>query len=650
MKYIIKRICIGTVMSIYAASIACLPVCAEDEEDIKIAGIDDRVNDEESVEESDEEVIYESLYSTWTGILGDGTRCYYDEAGQKVTGLQEIDGYTYFFNEEGILQSGWQCVGEKEYYFSIETGERYENRTEIIDEVEYSFDNEGNVDVILADIEKEEIPSNEEIVQKKDDVISMQDEKIKAYKVGWITDNTNGKKYYILPNGKKHTGWLSFGKTYYYCGDDGAIVHGKRQVGNAWYYFDELGIRQQSKWIVENGKKKYYALPDGKLREGWLSFGKTYYYCRLGGDVAYGKLKIENSWYYFNESGIRQQSKWITENGKKKYYALPDGKLREGWLSFGKTYYYCRLGGDVAYGKLKIRNAWYYFDELGVRQQNMWVKENGKNKYYALSDGKLRTGWLSFGTTYYYCKNDAEIMRSQTDYPIEGVKYTFDANGVMKREGGWGSYNGNKYYKNPAKGMPYKNQWVSFGKTYYYANAKGHMVSGWQTIGGYRYYFDPGTKIMARNTTIDGIRIGADGKADTVYAKAANILNRVGWNLSAAFNWSANMPYSWTSATAAPGSEWFANYGFTNGYGDCYVMAGSFCYLARALGYEAHQMDGYVPSRGGGRTPHSWVEVVINGSTYVFDPDFTHETGRNGYQISYGTSGTWIYSGYYRMN
>lgn len=57
-----------------------------------------------------------------------------------------------------------------------------------------------------------------------------------------------------------------------------------------------------------------------------------------------------------------------------------------------------------------------------------------------------------------------------------------------------------------------------------------------------------------------------------------------------------------------------------------------------------------MPSRSGGATPHSWVEVVINGSTYVFDPDFTHETGRNGYQISYGTSGTWVYSGYRRIN
>lgn len=57
-----------------------------------------------------------------------------------------------------------------------------------------------------------------------------------------------------------------------------------------------------------------------------------------------------------------------------------------------------------------------------------------------------------------------------------------------------------------------------------------------------------------------------------------------------------------------------------------------------------------VPLRSGNMGVHSWVEIDMNGSTYVFDPDFTHESGRNGYQISYGMSGTWRYSNYYRMN
>ena len=219
----------------------------------------------------------------------------------------------------------------------------------------------------------------------------------------------------------------------------------------------------------------------------------------------------------------------------------------------------------------------------------------------------------------------------------------------MKKEGGWGSYNGHRYYKNPSTGFPYTG-WISFGSTYYYADRHGWLVTGWQTIGGYRYYFYPSTYVMARNATIDGVYIGSDGKVSTVYTYAINVLNQVGWNLRAAYNWSASLPYYRMDSSPSQGSEWFALYGFENHTGNCYVMAATFYYMAKVLGYDAHQVAGYVPKIGGGVTPHSWVEIVINGTIYVFDPNFTNETGGNGYQIRYGTSGTWMYSSYYRMN
>ena len=72
-------------------------------------------------------------------------------------------------------------------------------------------------------------------------------------------------------------------------------------------------------------------------------------------------------------------------------------------------------------------------------------------------------------------------------------------------------------------------------------------------------------------------------------------------------------------------------------------MAAMFCQMARTLGYDAHQISGKVPLRSGEKGPHSWVEIEINGTVYVFDPDFTNETGRDGYKIQYGQKGTWIY-------
>ena len=609
-----------------------------------------------------------------------GYKYYCDESGNRVVGLQKIDDKTYFFDEQGYMQMGWQNVEEHRYYFDIDSGVRYENQICEIDGIEYEFDVEGNARELKKDennqngndnVEETEgitngtekqsglsgklaLPSKEQTVSKgwveesdntfyydadgnkvtgmhkigrkiyyfeekngsgalvKASWVTVNDKKYYAMpdgslKIGWLSfgdeyyycgedgsivygkhkiddkwycfdekgirqtgwietedgkrcyglpdgslregwlsfgstryycdDNAiivtgiytvdgivyhfddsgklilvksgwheiDGKRYYGLPDGTYRVGWLSFGNTYYYCGKDGAIVYGKHKIDGKWYHFDENGVRQTG-W-VEIDNEKYYGLPDGSLREGWLSFGNTYYYCGKDGAIVYGKHKIDGKWYYFDEKGVRQVG-WIETDGKK-YYGLPDGSLREGWLSFGDTYYYCEKDGAIIYGKNKIGGKWYYFNEKGVRQTGWIETEEGKS--YGLPDGSLRVGWLSFGNIYYYCDNTGIVVID--DYAIDGILYTFNKNGVMQKKKGWGEYQGNKYYFNPETGFPYKG-WVTFGSTHYYADNRGIMVKGWYYISGYYYYFYPDTCIMARNTTIDGYKIGADGRRE----------------------------------------------------------------------------------------------------------------------------------------
>jgi uncharacterized protein YjdB len=135
-----------------------------------------------------------------------------------------------------------------------------------------------------------------------------------------------------------------------------------------------------------------------------------------------------------------------------------------------------------------------------------------------------------------------------------------------------------------------------------------------------------------------------------IYAK--DKLNQVGWNLKSAFNYAASLTYYSGVSVPAAGQhlEEYAKYGFAYGKGNCYVMASVFCQMARELGYECYLVEGYVPKRGGGTTVHGWTEIVVGGRTYVCDPDFTNETGKNGYMITYGTSGTWVYQKYSRVN
>ncbi len=170
------------------------------------------------------------------------------------------------------------------------------------------------------------------------------------------------------------------------------------------------------------------------------------------------------------------------------------------------------------------------------------------------------------------------------------------------------------------------------------------------TVG---YFSAQYVKIVSGDVnTIKKAEIDTSGMTEAE-KRAKQVLDSVGWDLKAAFLWSAQkLPYQTLSYSAANGyvhSEWYANYGFVNMKGNCYVMASTFYKMAKLLGYDAYFVEGYVKTNSGGNSPHGWCEIVIDGTTYVFDPDFQHEYGRNGYQITYGASGTFKYVDYKRV-
>lgn len=88
-----------------------------------------------------------------------------------------------------------------------------------------------------------------------------------------------------------------------------------------------------------------------------------------------------------------------------------------------------------------------------------------------------------------------------------------------------------------------------------------------------------------------------------------------------------------------PGGNWTVPYAIemeSTGSGNCYRFAALFMWCARALGYSANAICGQVPAAAGGLTPHGWVEVYLNGQTYVCDPDLAHELpGHNWYMTTY---------------
>lgn len=162
-------------------------------------------------------------------------------------------------------------------------------------------------------------------------------------------------------------------------------------------------------------------------------------------------------------------------------------------------------------------------------------------------------------------------------------------------------------------------------------------------------------QIVPKNTTAPGAHSNYFVKKTPAQERVDNgaqgVYNQVGKNLYNCFNWCVkNIRYYSISGGAPSGytnPQWYAVWGFEQHRGDCRTYAATFYQLAKGLGYNARYVYGYVPRAGGGMVDHAWVEIDEGGTTYVYDPDFQYETGRNGFKFRYKTSGTWRYSNYH---
>lgn len=110
-------------------------------------------------------------------------------------------------------------------------------------------------------------------------------------------------------------------------------------------------------------------------------------------------------------------------------------------------------------------------------------------------------------------------------------------------------------------------------------------------------------------------------------------------DLRAAYNF-AKMPYVSGATDPSKGTHYYAHIGYSVHRGNCYVMAATFCELAKALGYNAVEVYGWDPAANGAQLPHSWVE--IDGR--IYDPEAEYELGYyNGWNRAYGERGTLRY-------
>ncbi|MGI6736265.1 MAG: transglutaminase domain-containing protein [Anaerovoracaceae bacterium] len=328
---------------------------------------------------------------------------------------------------------------------------------------------------------------------------------------------------------------------------------------------------------------------------GWqtLSNGKTYYFApnseneELNGAMQTGWLTLNGSKYYLSENPAtlgQLQTGWQTikdENGSHRYYFAAEGTAGE------------ELGA-MQTGVKKINGKLYYFGTDGrvTTAKSKWIDNN---KYYAIGGGQIAAGAKKIGKTWYYFSKS-----------------------TGRRAG---------------KGFVKVN-----GKSLYYCKGAGKLKTGWMAKGNYGYYFSKKTAKRAYNTSVGYIKVDKKGRVGKAYAEGIRVLNKKGWTLRAAFRYASHLRYA-NHDMRRKSSAAYAHYGFRHHKGNCYVMAGTFYILAQLQGCRVRQAYGSVVIP----YPHSWTVVRQNGRWYVYDPNFTNETGRNGFKFRYGKRGTWRY-------
>ena len=259
----------------------------------------------------------------WRTING---KTYYYINGKAVTGERQIDGHWYYFDANGIMQTGFVNLGYKIVYYNYN---------------------------------------------------------------GWMLygeHQLNGYWYYFdTGTGAMQTGFVNLGHKIVYYNAKGQMQYGEHQLNGYWYYFD-TGTGAMQTGFVNLGHKIVYYNAKGQMQYGEHQLNGYWYYFDTGtGAMQTGFVNLGHKIVYYNTEGQMQYGEHQI-NGYWYYFDTGSGAMQTGFVNLGHKIVYYNAEGQMQYGEQQIDGYWYYFDTgSGAMQKNAEI--NGK--YYD-ADGKYQ--------------------------------------------------------------------------------------------------------------------------------------------------------------------------------------------------------------------------------------------------------------------
>lgn len=268
-----------------------------------------------------------------------------------------------------------------------------------------------------------------------------------------------------------------------------------------------IGIRFYS---TSNSGTIPYTVSFTKTKEGWNKVGDAgdYFYVKNGTMLKSTWEKIDGVYYYFGYDGMMYHD--VVQYIDSGYYGFThSGAMATGWFEYTQysttDRYYFKSTGAAVLGLSTIDGIEYYFNGngrlltnySGVDESTFTIVETDGNGVVT-SKTKLKTnGWTKSANGDYYYTEDG-VLVTYDSRTISGYDYYFGSDGKMYKNQTRSVYNyetsSYDYYFYDGSGHLIKNDWGKYTSQYgdvywYYADSEGKLLTGWQKIGEYWYYF-----------------------------------------------------------------------------------------------------------------------------------------------------------------
>ncbi len=307
-----------------------------------------------------------SDYTLATGLKEINNKLYYfdPDSGMMISNkLQEVvmkDGSKkdYYFNNNGVAlinNEGWQSQKEnnKIMWQYLKNEQPVSGLQEINGKTYYFNENTSYMETGVVDTGK--------------GIYLFDDNGAKVNKTGWIQNK--GHWYYLNNDSTVKRDWLNSGYSWYYLNDNGIMATQWKKVNDYWYYFGSNGAMQKD-W-KEINSNWYYLRNDGIMTTQWEKVNNYWYYFGSNGAMQKDWKEINNSWYYLREDGI-MATQWEKVNNYW-YYFGSNGAMQKDWKEINNNWYYLRDDGIMTTQWNKINDYWYYFNDDGKMINNQYI-------------------------------------------------------------------------------------------------------------------------------------------------------------------------------------------------------------------------------------------------------------------------------------